>query len=110
LKKTNTDLTSMSDNVKQNLDTLQTVIQEIKFYRSKEENSALEKYSQKNDVLKRFESSLTDRLKDLEKQRESVESMRKLMEDQLQSNTNFFAEERTRLKEKQTFMDDLKQK
>jgi molybdopterin-biosynthesis enzyme MoeA-like protein len=100
----------MSDNVKQNLDTLQTVIQEIKFYRSKEENSALEKYSQKNDVLKRFESSLTDRLKDLEKQRESVESMRKLMEDQLQSNTNFFVEERTRLKEKQTFMDDLKQK
>lgn len=110
MKKTNTDLTSMSDNVKQNLDTLQTVVQEIKFYRSKEENSALEKYSQKNDVLKRFESSLTDRLKDLEKQRESVESMRKLMEDQLQSNTNFFVEERTRLKEKQTFMDDLKQK
>jgi len=100
----------MSDNVKHNLDTLQTVVQEIKFYRTKEENSELEKFSQKNDVLRRFESSLTDRVKDLEKQRESVDSMRKLMEEQLLTNTNFFSEERNRLKEKQSFMDDLKQK
>jgi len=110
LKKTNTDLTAMSEHVKTNLDTLQTVVQEIKFYRSKEENNELEKFSQKNEVLKRFESSLSDRLKDLERQRDSLESMKKIMEEQVASNNNFFEEERQRLKEKQQFMDELKYK
>lgn len=55
---------------------------------------------QKNETLKRFESSLQDRVKDLEKQKETVENMRRILEEQIKSNQEFFQEERSRLKEK----------
>jgi hypothetical protein len=61
-------------------------------------------------MLSNFESSLNERVKDLDKQREGLESMRKLLEEQLNTNNTFFIEERSRLKEKQNFMDELKQK
>lgn len=101
LKKTNVDLTSMSDNVKSNLDELKCIVQEIKFYKSKEENDEESKYSQKQEVLKRFEQSLSDRVKDLERQREIVDNMRRVLEEQMANNNTFFNEERSRLKEKQ---------
>lgn len=100
----------MSDNVKNNLDELKEILKSITFYKSKEENDSLEKYNKKSDMLTSFEASLQERVKDLEKQREGLESMRKLLEDQLNTNSQFFVEERGRLKEKQQFMDELKQK
>lgn len=100
----------MSDNVKNNLSELKEIMKDITFYKSKEENDELAKYSKKNDMLTNFESSLNERVKDLDKQREGLESMRKLLEEQLNTNNTFFIEERSRLKEKQNFMDELKQK
>lgn len=100
----------MSDNVKSNLSELKEIMKDIKFYKSKEENDELAKYSKKNDMLSNFENSLNERVKDLDKQREGLESMRTLLEEQLNTNNTFFVEERSRLKEKQTFMDELKQK
>lgn len=109
-KKTGEDLTSMSDNVKNNLSELKEIMKDITFYKSKEENDELAKQSKKNDMLSNFESSLNERVKDLDKQRDGLESMRKLLEEQLNTNNTFFVEERSRLKEKQNFMDELKQK
>lgn len=109
-KKTGEDLTSMSDNVKNNLSELKEIMKDITFYKSKEENDELAKQSKKNDMLSNFESSLNERVKDLDKQRDGLESMRKLLEEQLNTNNTFFVEERSRLKEKQHFMDELKQK
>lgn len=100
----------MSDNVKNNLSELKEIMKDITFYKSKEENDELAKQSKKNDMLSNFESSLNERVKDLDKQREGLESMRKLLEEQLNTNNTFFIEERSRLKEKQNFMDELKQK
>jgi len=100
----------MSDNVKSNLNELKEIMKDITFYKSKEENDELAKYSKKNDMLSNFENSLNERVKDLDKQREGLESMRKLLEEQLNTNNTFFIEERSRLKEKQNFMDELKQK
>lgn len=100
----------MSDNVKNNLGELKEILKSIKFYKSKEESDELDKYSKKNDILSNFESSLQERVKDLDKQRDGLESMRRMLEEQLNTNNQFFVEERTRLKEKQQFMDELKQK
>jgi chromosome segregation ATPase len=61
-------------------------------------------------MLSHFEASLQERVNDLDKQREGLENMRKILQDQLNTNNQFFVEERTRLKEKQQFMDELKQK
>mmetsp|Transcript_10316 Transcript_10316/g.22729 ORF Transcript_10316/g.22729 Transcript_10316/m.22729 type:complete len:93 (-) Transcript_10316:1288-1566(-) len=91
----------MSDNVKVNLDELKVIVQEIKFYKSKEDSADKDRQVEKHDVLNRFEQSLNDRVQDLERQREIVDKMRKTMEEQMINNNSFFAEERSRLKEKQ---------
>mmetsp|Transcript_41345 Transcript_41345/g.34828 ORF Transcript_41345/g.34828 Transcript_41345/m.34828 type:complete len:143 (+) Transcript_41345:262-690(+) len=100
----------MSDNVKNNLDELKEILKSIKFYKSKEESDEMDKYSKKNDMMAHFETSLNERVKDLDKQREGLENMRRMLEEQLNTNNSFFVEERARLKEKQNFMDELKQK
>lgn len=46
----------------------------------------------------------------MERQRDSVDAMRKVMEEQMSSSQAFFAEERNRLREKQTYMDEVKGK
>lgn len=101
MKQNNVSLTSMSDNVKNNLDELKCIVQEIKFFKAKEETQTDSMTAQKDDVLKRFENSLNDRVTDLERQRSIVDGMRKVVEEQMVSNNSFFTEERNRLKEKQ---------
>jgi len=52
-------------------------------------------------MLIKFEQSLNERVKEIEKQRESLDKLKSTLEQQIQQNNKLFDEERDRLKIKQ---------